>query len=94
MPGSIRVACASNGGEALHGHFGSARRFLICQVSAETQRLIDARPTDDSGAPAAEPVREAEGSRVTLVDRRGHCLQLYPGSRVRHPPAACGGLAR
>ena len=29
MPGSIRVACASNGGEALDGHFGSARRFLI-----------------------------------------------------------------
>jgi nitrogen fixation protein NifX len=50
MPGSIRVACASNGGEALDGHFGGARRFLIYQVSSETVRLIDTRPADDSGA--------------------------------------------
>jgi hypothetical protein len=31
---SIRIACASNRGERLDGHFGSCARFLIYQVSA------------------------------------------------------------
>lgn len=43
MPNSIRVACASNRGGQLDGHFGSCRRFLIYQVSAAEQRLIDIR---------------------------------------------------
>ncbi|HMW73468.1 MAG TPA: dinitrogenase iron-molybdenum cofactor N-terminal domain-containing protein, partial [Cellvibrionaceae bacterium] len=34
MPGSIRVAIASNSGETLNGHFGSCIRFLVYQVSA------------------------------------------------------------
>lgn len=45
MPGSIRVACASNNGEVLDGHFGSCERFLIYQVSPTEMRLIAARPT-------------------------------------------------
>ena len=44
MPGSIRIACASNGAEDLDGHFGSCARFLIYQVSPEETRLIDVRP--------------------------------------------------
>ena len=43
MPGSIRIACASNSNEELDGHFGSCRRFLIYQVSASEARLIDVR---------------------------------------------------
>ncbi len=43
MPGSLRVACASNNGEELDGHFGSCRRFLIYQVSQDETRLIDLR---------------------------------------------------
>jgi nitrogen fixation protein NifX len=43
MPHSIRVACASNGGERLDGHFGSCARFLIYQVSATETRLVDVR---------------------------------------------------
>jgi len=50
MPGSIRVACASNGGDQIDGHFGSARRFLVYQVSSESHRLIDCRDIDDSQA--------------------------------------------
>lgn len=46
MPDSIRVACASNKGEELDGHFGSCCRFLIYQVSADEMRLIDSRPAD------------------------------------------------
>ena len=44
LPNSIRVACASNNGERLDGHFGSCARFLIYQVSAMASRLIAVRP--------------------------------------------------
>jgi nitrogen fixation protein NifX len=45
MPGSIRVAVASNGGEDFDGHFGTCSRFLIYQLSGVEIRLIDARST-------------------------------------------------
>lgn len=45
MPGSIRVACASNDADNVNGHFGSCRRFLVYQVSADEYRLIDIRDT-------------------------------------------------
>ena len=47
MPGSIRVAVASNGAEDLDGHFGSCSRFLIYQVSGTEVRLVDVRLTED-----------------------------------------------
>lgn len=43
MPGSVRVAVASNTAEQLDGHFGSALRFLIYQVSPTEIRLVGAR---------------------------------------------------
>lgn len=45
MPGSIRVAIASNSGNTLNGHFGSCIRFLVYQLSREEIRLIDMRST-------------------------------------------------
>lgn len=45
MPGSIRVAIASNSGANLDGHFGSCLRFLVYQLSSDEMRLIDIRPT-------------------------------------------------
>lgn len=45
MPASLRIACGSNGGERLDGHFGSCSRFLVYQVSATECRLIDIRHT-------------------------------------------------
>jgi nitrogen fixation protein NifX len=78
MPGSIRVACASNGGEALDGHFGSARRFLVYQVSAEAVRLIDARDTDDSTA------EDKNAYRAGLIR---DCQVLYVAS-IGGPAAA------
>lgn len=50
MPDSIRVACASNKGERLDGHFGSCKRFLIYQVSGSGNRLIGLRDADDAAA--------------------------------------------
>ncbi len=45
LPGSIRVAVASNSGATLNGHFGSCLRFLVYQLSADDMRLIDIRST-------------------------------------------------
>ena len=47
MPGSIRVACASNRGDRVDGPFGTCERFLIYQVSAQEFRLIDVREVPD-----------------------------------------------
>lgn len=62
LPGGIRVAVASNTGETLDGHFGSCRRFLIYQVSAEENRLIDIRPVDD-----AQAADDKNGYRASLI---------------------------
>lgn len=78
MPGSIRVACASNAGEALDGHFGSARRFLVYQVSADEVRLVDARTADDRGAD------DKNAYRAALI---GDCQVLYVAS-IGGPAAA------
>lgn len=78
MPGSIRVACASNGGDRLDGHFGSARRFLVYQVSANDARLIDARTADDTGA------QDKNAYRAGLIR---DCQVLYVAS-IGGPAAA------
>jgi nitrogen fixation protein NifX len=52
MPDSLRVACASNDGEMINGHFGSCRYFLVYQVSADEIRLIDVRPVQEPDAGA------------------------------------------
>ncbi len=58
--GRIRVACASNGGELLDGHFGSCRRFLVYEVAAGAHRLVEARDIDDSAAPDDKNAHRAE----------------------------------
>ena len=45
MPGSIRVAVASNSGATLNGHFGSCIRFLVYQLTRDAMRLVDIRST-------------------------------------------------
>lgn len=62
MPGSIRVACASNNDELLDGHFGSAERFLIYQVSTSEIRLIAVRPTLE-----ADQAEDRNASRAALI---------------------------
>ncbi len=69
MPGSLRIACASNGGERLDGHFGSCGRFLIYQVSAEDCRLVDVRATAGS--------EEAEDKNVWRADLIADCQVLH-----------------
>ena len=42
MPGSVRIACASNDAINVDGHFGSCSQFMIYQVSADdARRFLD-----------------------------------------------------
>ena len=65
QPNGVRVACASNGGERIDGHFGSCPRFLVYEVSADESRLVD--------------VREAHVSKQR-VDLVGDCKILFTAS--------------
>ncbi len=79
LPGSLRVAVASNSGDLLDGHFGSCPRFLIYQVGRETTRLVAIRGT--------EPTDEAEdknAARSALID---DCQLVYVQS-IGGPAAA------
>lgn len=79
MPGSIRVACASNRDEALDGHFGSCERFLVYQVSTTEARLIAVRPTLEA--------EHAEDKNVARADLIADCDLLYVQS-IGGPAAA------
>ena len=76
---SIRVACASNSGGMLDGHFGSCKRFLIYQVSSDESRLIDIRPIDD-----AEAEDDKNDYRASLIR---DCQLLFVAS-IGGPAAA------
>lgn len=79
LPGSIRVACASNNGEILDGHFGSCERFLIYQVSPTALHLIDQRPTL-----VADQAEDRNVARSALI---GDCQIVYVQS-IGGPAAA------
>lgn len=69
MPNSIRVACASNQGTQLDGHFGSCARFLVYQVSQDEVRLIDIRATQSD-----QEVEDKNTFRAQLIK---DCQLLY-----------------
>jgi nitrogen fixation protein NifX len=74
MPGSVRVACASDDGFNIDGHFGSCKQFLIYQVSAEESRLVDIRSThipadlkDDKNLLRAELINDCQVLYIASV---------------------------
>src|SRR5208282_4415768 len=69
LPRSVRVAVASNRGEELNGHFGSASFYLVYQVSAEEIRLLDVRSAAD-----ADASEDKNAFRVNLIR---DCRVLY-----------------
>jgi nitrogen fixation protein NifX len=81
MPGSIRIACASNDGINVDGHFGSCSQFMIYQVSADEARLIDIR---DTAIPDGLEVEDKNVFRAELIQ---DCQVLYIAS-VGGPAAA------
>ncbi|HAZ47088.1 MAG TPA: dinitrogenase iron-molybdenum cofactor biosynthesis protein [Cyanobacteria bacterium UBA11369] len=70
IPGSIRIAVASNNKEQLDGHFGSCQRYLIYQLSATEMRLIDIR-----SALEADLSDDKNAFRVSLI-RDCHVLYI------------------
>ena len=79
MPDSIRVACTSNSGELLNGHFGSCERFLVYQVSQAEYRLIEVRDVGDDEA--------AEDKNAYRTDLIKDCQVVFIAS-VGGPAAA------
>lgn len=79
LPHSVRVAVASNTGENLDGHFGSARRFLIYQVACDQAKLIAIRDPL-----ACEDAEDPNAARAKLID---DCQLLYVHS-IGGPAAA------
>lgn len=79
MPGSLRVAVASNSDENLDGHFGSCPRFLIYQVGRNEIRLIDVRSTLIAD--------EAEDKNVARAELINDCQIVYVQS-IGGPAAA------
>ena len=79
MPGSVRIAIASNNGELLDGHFGSCLRYLVYQLSAKELRLIDIRSAEE-----ASRSDDKNAFRVSLIK---DCHVLYIVS-VGGPAAA------
>lgn len=98
LPGSLRVACASNSGEMLDGHFGSCERFLIYQVTPAAMRLIAVRPTleadhaEDRNRARAEMIADCQlayfqsigGPAAAKVVRAGaHPVKIPQGGPAR-----------
>ena len=81
MPGSVRIACASNDGINVDGHFGSCSQFMIYQVSARDVRLIDSRGTE---SPEGLDADDKNRYRAELIQ---DCQVIYMAS-VGGPAAA------
>lgn len=79
MPGSIRVACASDHSDTIDGAFSTCTRFLIYQVSASEVRLIEIREIGTIPASKDRNIYRAE----LLAD----CHVLYTTS-IGGPAAA------
>ena len=79
LPGSVRVAIASDFGLNLNGHFGSCLRFLVYQVSPTESRLIGIRNTAE-----ADFAPDKNHFRAQLI---GDCHVVYVVS-VGGPAAA------
>lgn len=79
MPGSLRVAVASNTEENVDGHFGSCPRFLVYQVGREEIRLIGLRATRETN-----DAEDKNSARAALID---DCQIVYVQS-IGGPAAA------
>ncbi|MGZ8152446.1 MAG: nitrogen fixation protein NifX [Methylovulum sp.] len=75
MPGSVRIACASDDAINVNGHFGACGQFMIYQVSADEARLIDIRTAeipeglvvDDKNVFRAEQIQDCKVLYIASV---------------------------
>lgn len=98
MPGSLRVAIASNHNELLDGHFGSCERFLIYQVSPSEIRLVGVRSTlstaDAEDKNAARTTLAAAGPPMDCTPRIWQSLISSARAGVHPVKRPIGGEAR
>lgn len=97
MSGTIRVACATDSGELIDGHFGSCRAFLVYQVSPSAVEFVNALST--ATADEAEDRNKARAALISgcqiacfqsiggpaaakLVRAGAHPLKVAPNTRV------------
>lgn len=98
LPGSIRVAVASNSGENLDGHFGSCERFLIYQVSPTAMKLVavrsglDADNAEDRNAARAAVINDCQVLFIQSIGGPAAAKVVRAGVHPLKKPA--GGPAR
>lgn len=98
LPGSIRVAVASNSGENLDGHFGSCERFLIYQVSPTAVKLVavrsglDADGAEDRNAARAAVINDCQVLFIQSIGGPAAAKVVRAGVHPLKKPA--GGPAR
>jgi len=80
-PGSVRIACTTDDGINVNGHFGSCRLFMIFQLSADNIRLVAIR---DPEVPEGLVVDDKNLYRAELIQ---DCQVLYTAA-VGGPAAA------
>jgi nitrogen fixation protein NifX len=96
MPGSIRVACASNSGEKIDGHFGSCERFLVYQVAPRELRLLAMRSTleadhdEDRNAARAKLIADCQLVYVQSIGGPAAAKVVRAGA---HPVKVADGVA-
>lgn len=75
MSGTIRVACATDSGPLIDGHFGSCRAFLIYQVSQDAVEFLNALSTA-----TADEAEDRNKARAALIgDCQIACFQSIGG---------------
>lgn len=75
MTGTIRVACATDSGELIDGHFGSCRAFLVYQVSPTAVEFVNAFSTA-----TADEAEDRNKARAALIgDCQIACFQSIGG---------------
>lgn len=75
MAGTIRVACATDSGELIDGHFGSCRAFVLYDVSPQAVEFVSALSTA-----AADEAEDRNKARAALIGGcQIACFQLIGG---------------
>ena len=75
MDRAIRVACATDTGELIDGHFGACKAFLIYDLRPEAVEFVTARSTVD-----ADEAEDRNKARAALIsDCQIACFQSIGG---------------
>ncbi|MEW6163835.1 MAG: NifB/NifX family molybdenum-iron cluster-binding protein [Pseudomonadota bacterium] len=75
MDSAIRVACATDSGKLVDGHFGSCKAFAVWDIGRESVAFVEARSTL-----AADEAEDRNKARAALIgDCQIACFQSIGG---------------